>query len=335
MEWLNDLFVSGNQAAKFRSDDEHSQHNRDSTVRQRRDDLAGVLKDLAPDLVVVVEGPSTQAELQLLFDTDVPGKWKVALQQTPGQSQNVGIAVRVDQGKFADPPLTHFDTNKDKAFDTFLLDTDGDGVKEQFGFERRPLYVEVHPIDGKAFRMLGLHLKSKGIFDAIEWSMWWTKADANRRKILAEAAHIRDGFLDGYLTQPATSHVPLVVCGDINDGPGMDASEKRLFGSGVERLMGSVWKPELCLGNALFDALSPRDKEELDFHTINTTSFADPIFNGVYQREWIDHVMYTRTDGGFTVSGGRVNWKMPDGRPIWEKYRHASDHAPVSVSITT
>ena len=34
---------------------------------------------------------------------------------------------------------------------------------------------------------------------------------------------------------------PLIVCGDIDDAPGLDASEKRLFGSGVERLVGAVW----------------------------------------------------------------------------------------------
>jgi hypothetical protein len=38
-----------------------------------------------------------------------------------------------------------------------------------------------------------------------------------------------------------------LVCGDINDGPGMDACEKWLFGNVVERFMVSVWKPALCL----------------------------------------------------------------------------------------
>lgn len=31
--------------------------------------------------------------------------------------------------------------------------------------------------------------------------------------------------------------------GDINDGPGLNASEKRLYGSGIERLMGTIWTP--------------------------------------------------------------------------------------------
>jgi len=54
-------------------------------------------------------------------------------------------------------------------------------------------------------------------------------------------------------TDEATRDTPL-VCGDINDGPGLDASEKRFFGSRIGRLIGTVWKPEMCLRNALFDS---------------------------------------------------------------------------------
>jgi hypothetical protein len=159
------------------------------------------------------------------------------------------------------------------------MDADDDGIDEQYRFERRPLYVEVSPQAGQPFRLLGLHLKSKGIFDAYEWSKWWQIADANRRKILAQASQLRLKFLDPYLTQVETATIPLIVCGDINDGPGLDASEKRLFGSGIERLMGTVWKPELCLRNALFEALKPKEKINLDFSAIVTASFQDPIFN--------------------------------------------------------
>jgi hypothetical protein len=90
---------------------------------------------------------------------------------------------------------------------------------------------------------------------------------------------LRLGFLDPYLTDDETKSIPLIVCGDINDGPGLDASEKRLFGSAIERLMGMVWKPELCLHNALFDTLKDKDKANLNFSRIHTTSFKDPIFN--------------------------------------------------------
>ncbi len=151
------------------------------------------------------------------------------------------------------------------VFGGFFADIDDDGIEEQYKFERRPLYAGVNPKDGRSFRVFGLHLKSKGIFGAYEWSKWWQIADANRRKILAQATQLRLKFLDPYLAADETRGIPMVVCGDINDGPGLDASEKRLFGSGVERLMGTVWKPDSCLRNALFDALTEGEQADLDF----------------------------------------------------------------------
>jgi endonuclease/exonuclease/phosphatase family metal-dependent hydrolase len=261
------------------------------------------------------------------------GKW--LYREAPGQLQNIGIAVRTDTGKFLDPPFIFFGTNSDNRFGPFLIDTDNDDIKEQHRFERRPLYAEIAPVGGNRFRVFGLHLKSKGIFDALEWSRWWEKADANRKKILAEASEIRTKFLEPFLTEATTAGMPLIICGDINDGPGMDASEKRLFGSGVERLMGSVWKPNLCIGNALFDSLKPKDRDELDFSSLYTTSFKDPIFNGVYQHEWIDHVLYSKNQPGAWVSNAQIRTKMLDGSFIWNKYKHASDHFPVTVEVNT
>jgi len=333
MEWMNDLFVAGNQAAQFRPDDEKPQHSQDTTVKTRREHLSGVINKLAPDLVVVVEGPSRADELKLFFDTDVAGAWEVGLQVSPKQSQKIGIAARTDTGKFKNPALNLFDTRQDNRFDPFLVDTDNDDVDEHHVFERRPLHAEVFPQNAQQFRVLGLHLKSKGIFDALEWSRWWDKADANRKKILAQASQIRSKFLDPYLTADETKDIPIIVCGDINDGPGLDASEKRLFGSGIERLMGNVWKPGLCMMNALFDSLKQKERDKLDFSSIHTTSFRDPIFNNTFQKEWIDHVLYSKCQAGDWVRGAKVNIEMPDGKPIWVDHKHASDHYPVSVDI--
>jgi endonuclease/exonuclease/phosphatase family metal-dependent hydrolase len=333
---MNDLFTAGTTGpAAFRPDAEKPQHNTDTTVKTRREHLSGVLKDLAPDVVVVCEGPSRKEELKLFFDTDVPGTWQVDLQRSPAQSQNIGIAVRTDTGKFVTPFLQLQDTVADKRFDPFLVDTDSDDVLEQHKFERRPLLASVSPAGGAAFTILGLHLKSKGIFDALEWSRWWDTADANRKKILAQCTQIRMKFLEPFLSAAATAAAPLIVCGDINDGPGLDASERRLFGSGIERLMGIIWRPQFCLGNALFDTLKQKDKEELDFSAIHTTSFKDPIFNGVYQKEWIDHILYSRNQPAAWVTGAQVHMTMPDGSAIYTKYKHASDHFPVSVDVTT
>ncbi len=260
MEWMNDLFTAGDGPASFREDDVTPQHSPKTTVRRRRDDLSGVLNELQGDIVVVVEGPNRSDELQLFFDKDVEGEWKAHIQKTKQQVQNIGIAIRTDNGKFAEPPLEPFDTKEISAFEHFMIDIDDDGIEENYRFERLPLYTKVILASRKEFRILGLHLKSKGIFDAYEWSKWWQVADANRRKLLAQATQLRTGFIDPYLQSEESNSIPLLVCGDINDGPGLDASEKRLFGSTIERLMGLVWFPELCLRNALFERLTAKER---------------------------------------------------------------------------
>jgi len=130
VEWMNDLFMGDTEPAAFRPDTDKPQHTTSTTVKTRREHLSGVLKDLAPDVVVVAEGPSRKEELALFFNTDMPGTWKVELQRSPGQSQNLGIAVRTDTGKFADPALTVRDTVDDSRFSPFLVDTDSDDIKE-------------------------------------------------------------------------------------------------------------------------------------------------------------------------------------------------------------
>ena len=97
--------------------------------------------------------------------------------------------------------------------------------------------------------------------------------------------------------------------------------------------MGVVWKPDLVLRNCLYDALDEADQRDLDFSRIATTSFKDPIFNNVWHRVWIDHVLYSRFGDQHWVTGANVHSHMQDGEPIWRKHPHASDHFPVSVEI--
>lgn len=331
MEWMNDLF---DEAGNFHPDLHRPQHASDTTVRTRRDHLSGVIEDLNPDVVVIVEGPNRETELQKFFDADVTGTWKAHLQSTSGSAQCIGCAVRTDTNVFdAQAPITMFDSSGLPAFKPFELVNENDGIVERYRFERFPLYVEIKTADQKTFRILGLHLKSKGIFDAFEWSKWWSVSDGNRKKILAQCSQVRQQFTDKYLTDPLTRDIPLIVCGDINDGPGLDASEKRLFGSGIERLMGNVWRPKLCLGNALFDSLSKTDQDKLRFENIYTTTFKDPIFNNVWHKEWIDHVLYSHIDKGW-VRQATVHIKMSDGQFIWDRFKHASDHMPLSVMVS-
>ena len=334
MEWMNDLFTSGSGPAAFRPDSQKMPHFPASvTTSERRADLSAVIREVEPDAVVVVEAPSREEELDLFFRTDLGPEWRAFLQPTSGSAQTIGAAINTATGKF-DAAATHrLDSAANPAFGEFLWDTDGDSVDERYRFERLPLDLEVALTGGKRLRILGLHLKSKAIFDAYEWSKWWAVAGGNRRKILAQALFIRERFVAPFLKDAATADVPLIVCGDVNDGPGLDASEKLLFGSGIEMLMGDVWTPDVSLGNALYDGLSDTAKRNMDFTTLATSRFKDPIFNDVYHQEWIDHVLYSRNLGRTWVSGGRVVRNALDGQPLYRKYPHASDHSPVVVTL--
>jgi exonuclease III len=330
MEWMNDLF---DEAGNYHPDAHKPVHATDTTVLTRRKHLSGVINDIDADVIVIVEGPNKALELQRFFDTDVAGVWKTHIQTTAGSSQCIGCAVRVDTAKFdATNPMQVFDTQTIAAFKPFDLVNEEDGITERYKFERYPAYAEITLANQKKFRILGLHLKSKGIFSAYEWSKFWSVADGNRKKILAQCSQLRQQFTDKYLEDATTKDIPLIICGDINDGPGLDASEKRLFGSGIERLMGNVWKPQYCLGNALFDTLTQTDKDKLNFEKIHTTSFKDPIFNNVWHYEWIDHILYSHLHKNW-VGSGKVHARLSDNEPIYKKFKFASDHLPISVIV--
>src|ERR1700757_4001556 len=52
VEWMNDLFTAGTGPAAFRPDGKKPRHNKDTTVKVRRDHLlSGVLKEIGPDIV--------------------------------------------------------------------------------------------------------------------------------------------------------------------------------------------------------------------------------------------------------------------------------------------
>jgi len=352
LEWLDDLFVSARDGIGWRADTYEDFRGPGTNVADRVERIAHGIAHMDPDILVIVEGPHRQEEFRLLIDRVCEGTWETWLQETsspaspaPGARRNtslqsVGIAVRTDRGLFADPAMTPQDamdpaTPIGAATEPFFFDTGADKVTEWYRYFRRPAYATLHLADGRDVNLMGLHLKSKGVFNAYEWTKWWQMADANRERLLAECRHLREAFLDPYLTDEATKDVPLIVCGDINDGPGFDTSEMRLKASGIEMLMGSIWKPHLALGNAHFDRLKPSDQARMDFEDNSTTRFEDPIFDGKYHHVWIDHILYSRNVGAPWVVNADVVRTMPhpNGNDSSYRFYWISDHYPIVADI--
>ncbi|KGJ02844.1 hypothetical protein SAMN04487972_12722 [Paracoccus halophilus] len=256
MEWLNDLVDS--EAGALKPGDRNVRgprlpwKNEGPSVAERIALLREELTDLDPDILLIIEGPDRTADMEILMASISEVRWFTHIQRSrfPSSPDNprlststqcVGIAVRTDRGTFADTHLTINDVEDPaaglvhRATEPFFLDRGADRVPEWFRYERRPLWVTVHPAEGSDFNIMGVHLKSKGIFGAYEWSRWWQLADANCMRLLAQCRHMREAFLEVYLSDPAA--LPLIVAGDINDAvvPIAEDLQVRFFGAGVQQ----------------------------------------------------------------------------------------------------
>ena len=118
-------------------------------------------------------------------------------------------------------------------FDGVLrIDLDIDASEDRVVFSKPPLELAVETVGGFAFRMIGAHLKSKAPHGANDDSEVMQIAISNRRKQLAQAIWLRTR-IENHLS----NGVPLMLLGDLNDGPGLDAFENLFGRSSVEIIL--------------------------------------------------------------------------------------------------
>ncbi len=116
---------------------------------------------------------------------------------------------------------------------TLRIDLDVDATADRVVFSKPPLELAVQTQSGLRFRMIGAHLKSKAPHGARDEAHAMQIAIANRRKQLAQAIWLR-ARIDSHLADDT----PLMLLGDLNDGPGLDAFEELFGRSSVEILLG-------------------------------------------------------------------------------------------------
>lgn len=355
MDWLADLFAEDDDGQPMLKPEDMavrgpSPLNRPGagpTVAHRLRLLKKAIVDLDPDLILVLEGPNRSQALQHFFDVLGHGEWTCRVQRSryihlPNERMRearrcIGLAVRTDTGRLAPDPVAFFDAEDPgsgiihDATQSFFAESTRDFTTEWFRFETRPIYAEIHPHSGAPFRVLGIHLKSRGFFGGYEWSRWLVQAEANRARFAALAHRMRRHFLDVYLSEPSTRDIPLVVAGGINEGPGAQVCDPRGQLTSAEILMGSVWAPELALGNALFDATGREYSSPEAFENVWTMRFPDPISDRVRHKAWVDHILYSRNAPAGWCAGATIPRTTLGGIP----FETISDHFPVSVRIDT
>jgi len=116
----------------------------------------------------------------------------------------------------------------------FRIDLDIDATEDLVVFSKPPLELALETAAGFRFRMIGAHLKSKAPHGARDATHAMQISIANRRKQLAQAI-----WLHARIDETLAQGVALMVLGDLNDGPGLDAFEDLFGRSTVEVVLGS------------------------------------------------------------------------------------------------
>ncbi|MGP6085802.1 endonuclease/exonuclease/phosphatase family protein [Antarctobacter jejuensis] len=241
----------------------------------------------------------TQQEIALLFDPDE-------------------MQVRHDPQGAKDAP--RFDS-------TFQIDLDIDNRADTVSFSKPPLELLVDTASGSRFRMIGAHLKSKAPHGARGHDAIMKLAIANRRKQLAQAIWLR---------RRVAAHLEagedVVVMGDLNDGPGLDAYEGLFGRSSVEILLGAGEE----IARQLYD---PHATEALEFRLGAHPSTARFLIHdeGRYLQAMLDYLMIS---AGLRVRdpAWRI-WHPFDDAECWrdealrDALLDASDHFPVTLDI--
>ncbi|MFP4328440.1 MAG: endonuclease/exonuclease/phosphatase family protein [Paracoccaceae bacterium] len=246
----------------------------------------------------------TRQEIALLYDPDV-------------------LEARHDPGGL---PTGQPGAEIEPRFDgAFSIDLDIDNRIDRVAFSKPPLELAVTTRAGMSFRMIGVHLKSKAPHGAAGRDALMRQAIANRRKQLAQAIWLR---------RRVAAHLeagdPLIVLGDLNDGPGLDEYEDLFGRSSVEIVMGDAGEP------ALYD---PHAAEALARRIAAQRSTARFFIEteGRYLQALLDYIMVSQ-DLRARRPAWRIwhpfddpgCWRVPELRAA---LLTASDHFPVTLDI--
>ncbi len=238
----------------------------------------------------------TQQEIALLYDPNV-----LQARHSPGES----------------PGAPRFDAD-------FRLDLDVDANPDPITWSKPPLEVDLQTRDGAALHLIGVHAKSKAPHGASNDAEAMQISIANRRKQLAQCIWLRRR-VEAHLAQDKD----LIVLGDFNDGPGLDAYEKLFGRSGVEIVLGEGD------GTQLFD---PHARMVLGRRIGATPSTARFKRKGKpYLQALLDYIMVSPK-----LASRRPSWQIwhpfdhpacYENLPLREALLTASDHFPVTLDI--
>ncbi|KFI34164.1 endonuclease [Haematobacter missouriensis] len=336
VEWFNSLF---DDTGRLLEDDGWSGRHGVRRAAQIKA-LGTVFRAVDADAVMVVEAPddsrhrathvaleSFAARFGLRTNTSLLGfrndtQQEIALLYDPAHLTARHDPMGTFTGRRGSHPLPRFDG-------TYRIDLDIDGTEDVVTFSKPPLEVAAVSASGRAFRMIGVHIKSKAPHGAVDEDEVMRLSIQNRRKQLAQAIWLRERVL----AQLARGD-SLMVMGDFNDGPGLDEYEKLFGRSAVEIVMGwNAPKPE-----RLYDANARRAlAQRIAAQPASARFWLPDGGSGHYLSALLDYIMVS-PDLRALQPRWRIWHPFDDpacyGDPMLrEALLAASDHFPVSIDV--
>lgn len=293
--------------------------------------LAAIVDEVKPDIVGLVEAPSSQERTEKFVEDYLGGQFSVHQGERRGV---LGMAFLIRKGL----PVQVSKRTKDqslKDFDLSRFDADGDGIKEIYSWANRvPLEIELSGGDLEAPTVFILiHAKSKGVFVPGDLFAYDRLCRANRMKLRAQSAAVRKR-LDALVDEEGKGHV--VVMGDMNDGPEFDAHAAMLGGAFLEPVMGNIWAPKRIFHNT-HESIPSKERWTIDFkdrvvNPLEASRYGQPTD----MRAWIDHILVSpELSQAVETETAEIAHRQPHvpGLPRRLRGKRGTDHHPPHVVL--
>ena len=334
IEWFTNLF--GRHDVLLDDDEWSSRYM--TTRHQQLHAIADVIRAIDADAILVIEAPDTGGDRNsvraLQNFADAFGlRQSRALSGFESQTrQEISMLYDPNVVTAKHRPVGSRSNGRQKKraprFDgKFHYEMGVDGQSDIHTFSKPPLEVLLTDnASGIALRVIGVHAKSKAVHGERDPNLTQKIALTNRTKQLAQCLWIRQRVEDHI-----AAGEPVIVLGDFNDGPRLDAFEEFFGKSGVEIVLGDPNHPATHLKD-------PNARLWLDPMQGWALSSARFYHAGLkwYVNTLLDYVMLS---GDITPGASwRIYHPFDDpecfkNEPLKEALLTASDHFPVCVDL--
>jgi endonuclease/exonuclease/phosphatase family metal-dependent hydrolase len=332
VEWFASLFDNDNQLY----DDDGWSARYGVTRAEQTAALGVVFQALDADAVMIIEAPDSGKSYNTVTALEAFAK-RFSLRARAAvmgfsndTQQEIALLYDPDAISAAHTPFGDFvgpeGATGAPRFDTALrIDLDIDATEDLVVFSKPPLELNITTKGGFAFHMIGAHLKSKAPHGATTPAEVMSIGIANRRKQLAQAVWMR-----ARIEEHLSKGTPLMVMGDLNDGPGLDEFESLFGRSSVEIVMGHGRQ------DALFDPHAARAlSRKLGAAPTTARFWIRPEKR--YLQALLDYIMVTPN---FRERSAQWRiWHPMDDPVCWQTPSlrdalvTASDHFPVTIDF--